>query len=122
MGKRNVSTYKTAERNFGRLRHRFGTGFIPRTTDTNRASSKRSASDRASILCSVSLSLSLLSLSVPPHQSRRRPSANRARGKGPPRLGQEGSLRDGARHERSQSFHSLVSELCTGVVAGVLGA
>lgn len=43
---------------------------------------------------------------------------NRTRGNTAPCLGTRNHLRD----TEIQSFHSLVSELCTGVVAGVLGA
>lgn len=120
INKENSSTYKTMEQNFASS---FGTVFIPRTTDTNCASSTvirhhavAPTIERASHSRSVSLrvcrGVATAIVTV----------GNQARGTAAPCLETRDHLRDDARVTEIQSFHSLVSELCTGVVAGVLGA
>lgn len=119
MNKRNFSTYETTERNVRRLRHHSGLSlFHAQPTLTTRLrcdrrhAVKRELSSESS-LRSVSLSTSLI-VGVA--------TAIIAVGD----QAQEGHLvKDHCATQhvtRNQSFHSLVSELCTGVVAGVLGA
>jgi len=130
MNERNSSELMRKRRKmFRTLVSSFGTVFIPRTTDTNRASSMRSA---ITLSCELYRKVELSTRSVrlrvyrgDRHRQRSSPSAAIKR-EGNAALYVSGTwdrtCAIGARIAEIQSFHSLVSELCTGVVAGVLGA